>query len=191
MSGGQTRSARRLVARRKRAAEQLRREVMGADGSLHRSYFRTFQRQLAGKPRRISAGDVVVAASRADLIYVGDFHAVPACQEYAAELLEQVARRVPRLALGVEFAYSRQQRLLEPAVPVESMEPTRVCGEGEHPVLIQSRRPNGTPELHSGLIQVLKKADKIRPVHVEVRRPGPSAGPRLSSFICKVARSPA
>jgi len=46
-------------------------------------------------------------------VYVGDFHAVPACQRFVADLIERLRARVPRVALGIEFAYARQQGALE------------------------------------------------------------------------------
>jgi len=107
------RSARRLVDHQRRAAERLRREVMGADGSLRHPYFRALRRQLASFERLSTRGDLLAAAARADIVYVGDFHAVPEYRAFAAELLEQLARRVPRLALGIEFIHARQQYLLD------------------------------------------------------------------------------
>ena len=102
-----------LLARQKAAAERLRREVLGADGSLKYPYFRDLRRQLKTYERPVDPEELFDACGRADLVYVGDFHAVTACQLFAAELLEQVARRSPDTALGVEFIYTRQQRLLD------------------------------------------------------------------------------
>jgi hypothetical protein len=86
---------------------------MGADGSLANPYFRSFARRLGSYEDSSSLGDVVAAAALADVVYVGDFHATPSCQLFAADLLERLAERVPRLALGVEFVYTRQQPLLD------------------------------------------------------------------------------
>jgi len=91
----------------------LRREVLGADDSLHHPYFRALDRQLTGYEQAVSHGDLVAAASLASVIYVGDFHAVPAYQTFAAGLLGSLALRVPELALGVEFVHSRQQHVLD------------------------------------------------------------------------------
>jgi hypothetical protein len=86
---------------------------MGADGSLSHPYFRSFTRQLSGFDRHASRGDLVAAAALADIVYLGDFHATPGCQRFAAELLGLMSERVPRMALGVEFVYTRQQPLLD------------------------------------------------------------------------------
>jgi hypothetical protein len=86
---------------------------MGADGTLAHPYFRSFTRRIRNYESPSSIGDIAAAAALADLVYVGDFHATPSCQLFAADLLERLSRRVPRLALGVEFIYTRQQGLLD------------------------------------------------------------------------------
>jgi heme-binding uptake protein ChaN (Tiki superfamily) len=105
--------ARRILIRQRRAAERVRREVLEADGSLHRPYFRALDRRLRDYERVVDVADVVAQAALADLVYVSDFHALPGCQRFAAELIERLAARVPRLALGVEFAYVREQPTLD------------------------------------------------------------------------------
>ena len=105
--------AKKLLAHQKRAAEHLRREVMGADGSLRHPYFRDLDRQLRSYLHPVADSDLAAACSLADLVYVGDYHAVPASQKYAADLLKRIVRHVPRLTVGVEFVYTRQQRILD------------------------------------------------------------------------------
>lgn len=91
----------------------MRRELLEGNGWLAHPYSRAFERGLRDYECALSKGDVVAACALADLVYLGDFHAVPAYQVYAAELLEALARRVPRLLLGIEFVYTRQQGLLD------------------------------------------------------------------------------
>lgn len=86
---------------------------MGIDGSLRHPYFRDLTRQLRVPSTPATFAKVAAAAARAHVVYVGDFHADPACQTYTADLLEAMARRVPSLALGIEFLFTRQQKLLD------------------------------------------------------------------------------
>ena len=102
-----------LLARQRLAAERLRRELLGLDGSLEHSYFHHLERQLGSFRRVASRDELISAAAAADIVYVGDFHALEACQLFAAELLKQLARRTLKLVLGIEFIYTRQQRLLD------------------------------------------------------------------------------
>lgn len=102
-----------VLARQRAAAERLRREVLGADGSLEHPYFRDLRRQQKAYERPATLRELFETCSRSDVVYVGDFHASSAYQEFAARLLEEVARRAPRVALGVEFIYTRQQHQLD------------------------------------------------------------------------------
>ena len=102
-----------VLARQKTAAERLRREVLGADGSLKHPYFRDLRRQQKSYERTATLAELFDACSRADVVYVGDFHASPAYQRFAAQVLGEMACRFPRVALGVEFIYTRQQRQLD------------------------------------------------------------------------------
>jgi len=103
----------KLIERQNQAAERLRRELMGSDGSLDRPYFRSFERISRDYAVPVTLAELYATASRAGILYVGDFHAVPAYQRFAADLLERAARHTRRMALGVEFVYTRQQRLLD------------------------------------------------------------------------------
>lgn len=104
---------RAILVRQRAAAEKLRRELFAAQGSLRSPYFRDLSRQLRAEPEPIGLEDVHRLCARADIVYVGDFHANPACQRFAAEVLGELVRRSERVALGVEFVYTRQQRLLD------------------------------------------------------------------------------
>jgi hypothetical protein len=103
----------KLLARQKAAAERVRREVLGADGSLRHPYFRDLRRQLKAYDGPIELAELYDACAGAQIVYVGDFHALPSCQRFAADLLSNLAGRLDRVALGVEFVYTRQQRFLD------------------------------------------------------------------------------
>lgn len=49
----------------------------------------------------------------ARIVYVGDFHADPECARFATGLLESLATRTPGVGLGVEFAFTRQQGIVD------------------------------------------------------------------------------
>jgi hypothetical protein len=63
--------------------------------------------------RPISEDDLVRACDRASVVYLGDFHADPACQEFASRLLRALAARRSGLGLGVEFVHTLQQGALD------------------------------------------------------------------------------
>lgn len=112
--GSARRTGRAVLLRQRAAAEQLRRELFSLDGSIGSPYFRDLGRELRGEPEPIPLEELYRDCARAGLVYVGDFHANPACQRFAASLLgELVARSSGRVSLGVEFVYTRQQELLD------------------------------------------------------------------------------
>ncbi len=105
--------ARELAGRRRAASEQLRREVQRADGSLSERYHRAFRRSVDRTARATTLDRLFAACARARVAFVGDFHAVPAYQDFASRVLEETAARVPRVGLGVEFVFTRQQSSLD------------------------------------------------------------------------------
>ncbi len=102
-----------LLRRQKEAADRLRQDVLGSDGWLENPYYKTFARQLGGEPKPVDRAEVLDACLASDVVYLAEFHAVEACQTYAAELLRALAAGPGSLFLGVEFLYTRQQPLLE------------------------------------------------------------------------------
>jgi len=106
-------AGREILARRRAAAERLRREVARTDGSARHPYFRRLRRHLRDHRGAASLERVFASCARARVVCVGDFHAVPGYQAFAARLLRETAERVPRVALGVEFVYTRQQDALD------------------------------------------------------------------------------
>jgi len=105
--------ARTVHARRREAAERLRREILGGDGWLQHPYYKDLERNLAVKPIPVERARVLHAACHAGIVYLGEFHAQRSCQEFAAELLDRMSRGPGKVALGVEFVYTRQQHILD------------------------------------------------------------------------------
>jgi hypothetical protein len=101
-----------LLARQRSAVSRLKRDLFGSDGSLQHPYFRDLRREISAPFRRLSKARLVDACAAADVVYVGDFHADPACQRVAADLLAALAGR-RKVVLGVELVYTRQQDMLD------------------------------------------------------------------------------
>lgn len=108
-----TEAGRRLAARQRSAAERLRRELARADGTLGHPYFRDLRRETGRVAEPVPVDRILDACAQADLAYLGDFHAVRASQDFALRLLEAMAGRPRATVLGIEFVYTRQQRLLD------------------------------------------------------------------------------
>ena len=93
--------------------ERLKKEIFGVDPNSARQYIREFHRDFARFQEISSFDDLVLACARANLIYIGDYHALPSAQAFEARLLGEVASRSQRTALCLEMIYGRQQGVLD------------------------------------------------------------------------------
>lgn len=109
----------------KRSAQQLRRTaaqmhalaaVRDDIGSQERApgqgYLREFTQHFREYDSVLSPNELRHRVAAASAVLIGDYHALPACQRFAAELVEASARE-RRVVLGVEAVLARDQRILD------------------------------------------------------------------------------
>ena len=101
------------IAFQKEAVARLRREIGDVDRNARRTYIREFHEEYASYQERSSWDDLVAACYQADVVFIGDYHALTGAQELAARLLTSVAERSAGVALGLEMVYGRHQRVLD------------------------------------------------------------------------------
>lgn len=94
------------------ALATVRREIVSRDASSGRKYLREYAQAFRHYDAVFSAQQLNDKISAASLLLVGDYHALPASQRYAATLIEQLATNRP-VALGVEAVLSRDQPILD------------------------------------------------------------------------------
>ncbi|HLV88510.1 MAG TPA: ChaN family lipoprotein [Candidatus Sulfotelmatobacter sp.] len=106
--------------RSRRSAAQLHalagveREIRALDSHSRRKYLREFTRAFRTYEEVLSADQVRSEIQGADVILVGDYHALPAAQRYAASLIEQRALAGDRpVVLGVETIFARDQHIVD------------------------------------------------------------------------------
>ncbi|HEY6765561.1 MAG TPA: ChaN family lipoprotein, partial [Candidatus Sulfotelmatobacter sp.] len=104
----------------RRSAAQLQalagveREIRAQDSSSRRKYLREFSRAFRTYESVIGPQQISESMSAADIILVGDYHALSTCQRYAATVIEQLALLGNRpIVLGVETIFARDQHILE------------------------------------------------------------------------------
>ena len=97
----------------RRTVRRLRSELRRDDPTARSTYLRAFHREFDRDPEPSSFDDLIIACFKADIVYVGDFHALPRSQEFAARLLDEIARRSRRAVLAVEMVYGRHQAALD------------------------------------------------------------------------------
>jgi len=104
----------------RRSAAQLHalagveREIRAVDAHSRRKYLREFNQAFRTYQSVLTAQEVQSAIRSADVVLIGDYHALPAAQRYAASLIEQRAMAGDRpVVLGVETIYARDQHILD------------------------------------------------------------------------------
>jgi hypothetical protein len=105
--------------RSRRSAAQLHalagveREIRTQDPSSRRKYLREFSDAFRSYDAVLDPPQVRDALSQANIILVGDYHALSTCQRYAASVIEQLALMGRPVVLGVETIFARDQHILD------------------------------------------------------------------------------
>jgi len=104
----------------RRSAAQLHalagveREIRAQDTHSRRKYLRDFNRAFRSYDSVLDSQQIQAALHAADVVLIGDYHALPAAQRYAASLLEQRALAGDRpVVLGVETIFARDQHVVD------------------------------------------------------------------------------
>src|ERR1700684_2427977 len=96
------------------ALASVEREIRAQDSHNRRKYLREFSQAFGSYDSPLDKRGIHNALAAADLILIGDYHALPAAQRYAASLIEQRALAGDRpVVLGVETIFARDQHILE------------------------------------------------------------------------------
>src|SRR5215470_17410597 len=106
--------------RSRRSAAQLHalagveREIRAKDSHSRRKYLREFNQSFRTYESVVTTEEVQVSLRSADIVLIGDYHALAASQRSAASLLEQRALIGDRpVILGVETIFARDQHILD------------------------------------------------------------------------------
>jgi uncharacterized iron-regulated protein len=92
----------------------VEREVRASDPSGRRKYLRDFSQAFRSYQSIIDAAELRGIVQSADIVLIGDYHALPQSQRWAGRLLEQRAQPGDRpIVLGVEAIYARHQNILD------------------------------------------------------------------------------
>ena len=107
------------ILRSRRSAAQLHaiasveREIRAIDPASRRKYLRDFREAYRSYQRVLAQSDVRHEISKAGIVLVGDYHALPNSQRYPASLLRDPELHQRPIVLGVETIFSRDQHILD------------------------------------------------------------------------------
>src|SRR6202030_1666437 len=106
--------------RSRRSAAQLHalagveREIRAQESHHRRKYLREFNQAFRSYDSLLGAEEIQGALHSADVVLIGDYHALPAAQRHADSLIEQRALAEDRpVVLGVETIFARDQHILD------------------------------------------------------------------------------
>ena len=106
--------------RSRRSAAQLQalagvqREIRSQDSSGQRKYLKEFSQAFRSYESVLNSEELGNAVQNADVLLVGDYHALPAAQRFAASLIEERVQPGDRpVVLGVETIFARDQHILD------------------------------------------------------------------------------
>jgi hypothetical protein len=102
----------RRTAAQMHALAALRREIVSSDSANGRKYLREFTRAFQRYDTVLSTEKLNEKITAADILLIGDYHALPASQRFAARLVETGVQHRP-VVLGLEAVLSRDQRILD------------------------------------------------------------------------------
>jgi hypothetical protein len=92
----------------------VEREIRATDPSGRRKYLREFSQAFRAYDSVISPEQLKSMVAAADIVLIGDYHALPAAQRFAAALFEERAQPGDRkVVLGVETIFARDQHILD------------------------------------------------------------------------------
>jgi Haem-binding uptake, Tiki superfamily, ChaN len=104
----------RRTAAQLHALEGVEREIRSQDSHNRRKYLREFNQAFRNYDSLLSSDQMQHALHAADVVLIGDYHALAAAQRYAASLIEQRALAGDRpVVVGVETIFARDQHILE------------------------------------------------------------------------------
>jgi hypothetical protein len=95
------------------ALATLQREIQATDPNSRRKYLRDFSEAYREYEHVLTRAQVEAELASADVVLIGDYHALPGSQTFAAEVLERLAAAGRKVVLGVETVFARDQHILQ------------------------------------------------------------------------------
>src|SRR6266403_1825718 len=100
----------RSTAAQMHALAAVQREIESRDSAGNRKYLREFTQAFRRYDVVLTSKQLNEKIAAADVLLVGDYHALPASQRFAESLVERLSQARPVL-LGVEAILSRDQQI--------------------------------------------------------------------------------
>src|SRR3954464_11489942 len=112
--GSTSRIRLRRSAAQLHALAHIEREIRATDPHGRRKYLREFNEAFQNYNKILTEAEFKHSVQMADLLLVGDYHALPRSQEFAAQLIRLLAESSDRpVVLGLETLFARDQHIVD------------------------------------------------------------------------------
>src|SRR2546428_9463782 len=123
------------IALQSATVARVKKDILGVDGNARKRYIRDFHEEFNRLQDPSSFDDLVVACYKADIVYIGDYHALPASQEFAARPLREITARSGEVVLCMERVSTRSQNILRRFMAGGTLHATALKGTPREPPL--------------------------------------------------------
>src|SRR5579883_410651 len=104
---------REITALKREAVRRIQTDIVEIHPSPTRKYIHEFNREFQAFESVCQPDEILRAANRANLVWIGDYHALGASQGYAVSLLKELVSSKKTVALAVEPVFARNQKILD------------------------------------------------------------------------------
>src|SRR5690348_1786455 len=103
---------REVMALKKKAVRRIQNDIGEIDASPSRKYIQEFNLEFQFFRGVCSPDDILREAREANLVWIGDYHALGQSQRFAANFIRQLAAEDNNLVVAVEPVFARNQKTL-------------------------------------------------------------------------------
>src|SRR5262249_25374386 len=104
---------REITDLKREAVRRIQTDIGEIHPSPRQKYIQEFSHEFDTFNLVCALEDVVAEASRANLVWVGDYHALTKSQLFVVDLLQQISEAHKNVALAVEPIFARNQEVLD------------------------------------------------------------------------------
>src|SRR5437867_13023107 len=103
---------REITALKRKAVRRIQTDIGEIHSLPSRKYIQEFNQEFPAFESVCEIDEILREVRDANLVWVGDYHALPASQMYVVEMLRGIVHQKQNVALAVEPVFARSQKTL-------------------------------------------------------------------------------
>src|ERR1051326_4302416 len=108
-----SRRIREVAGIKQAALERIQTDIDQIDTSPNHKFIDEFTTEFGNFQEASDLSEILQEAASANLVWIGDYHALSRFQEFASEFLRKLYQQNRNIALGVEPVFARHQKILD------------------------------------------------------------------------------